>query len=41
MPLQHRHSYAVGIHRGLPTGETNRSKEFTARIVRLRVATQP
>ncbi|MDP9344996.1 MAG: hypothetical protein M3P44_04615 [Actinomycetota bacterium] len=28
MPLPHRHDYAAGLHRGLPTGDINRSKEF-------------
>ena len=28
MPLQHRHGYAAGLHRGLPTGDINRPKEF-------------
>jgi hypothetical protein len=26
MPLQHRHGYAAGIHRGLPTGDITRSR---------------
>ncbi len=26
MPLQHRHGYAAGPHRGLPTGDINRSR---------------
>jgi len=34
MPLPHRHDYAAGIHRGLPTGDINRPKEFPDHIVR-------
>ena len=26
MPLQHRHGYAAGLHRGLPAGEANRPR---------------
>jgi len=26
MPLQHRHGYAAGIHRGLPTGDITQSR---------------
>jgi hypothetical protein len=26
MPLQHRHGYAAGIHRGLPTGDIDRPR---------------
>jgi hypothetical protein len=33
MPLPHRHDYAAGIHRGLPTGDINRPKEFPDNIV--------
>jgi hypothetical protein len=33
MPLPHRHDYAAGIHRGLPTGDINRPKEFPDHIV--------
>ena len=40
MPLQHRHGYAAGIHRGLPAGDINRPKS-SPHIVRVRVATQP
>ena len=28
MPLPHRHNYAADLHRGLPTGDINRPKEF-------------
>jgi hypothetical protein len=28
MPLPHRHDYAADLHRGLPTGDINRPKEF-------------
>ncbi len=43
MPLQPRHDYAAGIHRGLPAGDMNQPKEFPARhrVVRVRVATHP
>jgi hypothetical protein len=30
MPLPHRHDYAADLHRGLPTGDINRPKEFPA-----------
>jgi hypothetical protein len=30
MPLPHRHDYAAGLHRGLPTGDINRPKELPA-----------
>jgi len=30
MPLRFRHGYAAGIHRGLPTGDIDRPKEFPA-----------
>ncbi len=26
MPLRHRHGYAADLHRGLPTGDINRSR---------------
>ena len=44
MPLPHRHDYAAGIHRGLPTGDINRSKSSPHAddlVVGMRVATQP
>jgi hypothetical protein len=28
MPLPHRHDYAAVLHRGLPTGDINRSEEL-------------
>ena len=31
MPLQHRHGYAAGLHRGLPAGDIDPAKEFPAR----------
>jgi hypothetical protein len=41
MPLPHRHDYAADLHRGLPTGDINRPKEFPANIQRVRAAAQP
>ena len=43
MPLQHHHDYAAGLHRGLPTGDSDRSKSSPHNhiVVRVRVATQP
>ncbi len=41
MPLQHRHGYAAGLHRGLPTGETHRPGSSPHTMVRVRAATQP
>lgn len=41
MPLPLRHDYAAGIHRGLPTGDINRPKEFPAHPRRVRTAAQP
>jgi hypothetical protein len=32
MPLPHRHDYAAGIHRGLPTGDIEPAQEFPATI---------
>jgi hypothetical protein len=32
MPLPSRHDYATGFHHGLPTGDTNRPKEFPANL---------
>ena len=42
--LRHRHGYAAGFHRGLPTGETHQprsSPHDSIDVVRVRVATQP
>src|ERR1019366_9532894 len=42
MPLQHRHGYAAGIHRGLPTGDINQPRSSPpGYAVRVRVANQP
>src|SRR3954462_12097903 len=46
MPLQHRHGYAAGIHRGLPTGDINRPRSSPTGDVsdhadRVRAAIQP
>ena len=42
MPLQHRHGYAAGLHRGLPTGDTNRPRSSPPdQTARVRAATQP
>ncbi len=39
MPLPHRHDYAADLHRGLPTGDINRPKEFP--VIHSRDAQQP
>jgi hypothetical protein len=36
MPLPHRHDYAAGIHRGLPTGDIEPVQEFPAVLARAR-----
>src|SRR4051794_12394585 len=49
MPLQHRHGYAAGLHRGLPTGDITQPRSsppdtsdiVAALIARMRVALQP
>ena len=42
MPLRHRHGYAAGLHRGLPTGDTNRPRSSPpARGNAVRAAIQP
>ena len=43
MPLQHRHGYAAGIHRGLPVGDMTRPKSSLHDhiVVEVRVALQP
>jgi hypothetical protein len=42
MPLRHRHGYAAGLHRGLPTSAINPAKEFpTRRNGQVRTAIQP
>jgi hypothetical protein len=42
MPLQHRHGYAAGIHRGLPTGDITQPRSFPHGIAaQVRVAHQP
>ena len=42
MPLRHRHGYAAGLHRGLPTSVTKPAKEFPARHNgQVRTAIQP
>ena len=42
MPLQHRHGYAAGPHRGLPTSDINRSRSSPPSIARwVRVAAWP
>jgi hypothetical protein len=41
MPLQHRHSYAAGIQRGLRDEDLFQSQEFPAQLQRVRVAAQP
>ena len=41
MPLPHRHDYAADLHRGLPTGDINRPKEFPAHFRQVRAAAQP
>jgi hypothetical protein len=43
MPLQLRHDYAAGIHRGLPTGDITQPKSspHDDTVVWVRVATQP
>jgi len=40
MPLRHRHAYAAGIQRGLLIDDQI-GPEFPARVLRVRVATQP
>jgi len=41
MPLQHRHGYAAGIHRGLPAGDITRPKSSPPVAGRVRAATRP
>jgi hypothetical protein len=41
LPLQHRHGYAVDLHRGLEVGEPHRPSSSPHEIVRLRAANQP
>ena len=42
MPLQPRHSYAAGIHHGLPTGDITQPRVPPGTEVEwVRVATQP
>ena len=41
MPLQHRHGYAAGLHRGLPAGDINRPRSSPHDRRRVRAATQP
>ena len=41
MPLQHRHGYAAGLHRGLPVGALHRPRSSPHQTVWVRVALQP
>ena len=41
MPLQHRHGYAAGLHRGLPAGDITQPRSSPHHAVRVRAATQP
>ena len=42
MPLRHRHSYAAGLHHGLPVSDLKPAQEFLTRNERrVRTAIQP
>ena len=41
MPLQHRHDYAAGLHRGLPVGDITRRRSSLHIAVQVRAATRP